>query len=116
HRPPGAKGGSAIAAKRSVMRKKPGGVAETAHSETSVEPDLSRPTRPYQVSGTYEPGDRIDHPKFGTGVVQSALSPGKIEVSFPEGRKVLAAAKPLSTLAPAGRAGPGPGPAPDGEL
>jgi hypothetical protein len=116
HRPPGDKAGGAIAAKRSVMSKKLLGASEPTRSVTAVEADLTKPTQPYHVSGRYEPGDRIDHPKFGTGVVQSALAPGKIEVSFPEGRKVLAAAKPVSTLAPGGRAGPGPGPAPEGEL
>jgi hypothetical protein len=32
--------------------------------------------------------------------------PGKVQVWFPEGRRVLAAAKPVSMLAKAGRAGP----------
>jgi hypothetical protein len=34
-----------------------------------VEPDLTRPIRPYQTSEIYSVGDRIDHQSFGTGII-----------------------------------------------
>ncbi len=55
-----------------------------------VEPDLSRPVRTYTMRDTYEPGERIEHPKFGRGVVESTSSPGKIDVFFQDGRRTLA--------------------------
>ena len=55
----------------------------------SVEPDLSRPIRPYQISDTYAVGDRIDHQSFGTGVIERVMSPSKVQVYFPEGQKML---------------------------
>ena len=63
-----------------------------------VEADTSRPSRPYKYTDTYQPGDRIEHPKFGHGVVELCSEPGKMQVFFAEGRRVLALAKPRSTL------------------
>jgi hypothetical protein len=63
-----------------------------------VEPDLSVPARPYRLNDVYEPRQRIDHPKFGVGVVESLPGPGKVEVCFPAGRRVLAQARAASSL------------------
>lgn len=79
------------AEKKAAASAKPKGKA-------TVEPDLSKPTRPYKFSDTFEPGERIDHVKFGTGVVEDILDGGKIEVFFPDGRRVLAIAKSGPTL------------------
>ncbi|HKA14248.1 MAG TPA: hypothetical protein VKH41_04460 [Myxococcota bacterium] len=54
-----------------------------------VEGDLSRPVRAYNVSDSYRAGDRIIHPKLGTGVVQGIAGPGKIRVLFDERHSVL---------------------------
>jgi hypothetical protein len=54
-----------------------------------IEPDLSRPVRGYTVREHYEPGDRIEHPKFGQGVVESLPDSGKMVVFFEEGRRTL---------------------------
>jgi hypothetical protein len=51
--------------------------------------DLTRQTRRYSASETFEIGDRVEHPTFGQGVVESSGDPGKITVFFPVGRKVL---------------------------
>ena len=66
--------------------------------EPMVAADTSRPMRPYRFSDTYQPGDRIEHPKFGHGVVELCNEPGKMQVFFAEGRRVLALAKPQSKL------------------
>jgi hypothetical protein len=64
-----------------------------------VQPDMSRPVRRYSPGESYTSGDRINHPTFGQGVVESSPGAGKIQVSFPSGRRVLAVAKAESTLA-----------------
>lgn len=61
--------------------------------------DPSKPTRPYAASGAYAPGERITHPQFGVGVVAGSPGAGKIDVVFPSGPRVLAAAKTASSLA-----------------
>lgn len=55
----------------------------------AVAADLTRPTRTYKVSERFAVGDRVEHPTFGTGVVESASEPGKMTVFFAAGRKVL---------------------------
>lgn len=99
HRAPGAAGASAprrrTAAGSAPARQAP---VVARIPKPAVEADLSRPVRPYSIKDVYEPGDRIDHPKFGTGVVESIASPGRITVFFPEGQKILAVAKPEATL------------------
>ena len=54
-----------------------------------VEPDLSRPIRPYQTSEVYAVGDRIDHQSFGTGIIERIMSPSKIQVYVSDGQKML---------------------------
>ena len=54
-----------------------------------VEPDLSRPIRPYQISEVYAVGDRIDHQSFGTGIIERVMSPSKVQVYFSDGQKML---------------------------
>jgi hypothetical protein len=54
-----------------------------------VEADPSRPIRSYSLSDSYRAGDRIAHPKLGTGVVQGTAGPGKIRVRFDERQSVL---------------------------
>jgi hypothetical protein len=61
-----------------------------------VVPDPSRPVRPYRLDQTYTTRDRIQHVKFGLGIVEGSPGPGKITVYFAEGRKILAQAEPPS--------------------
>jgi hypothetical protein len=58
----------------------------------AVPADLSKPSRPYRASESFEVGERIDHPSFGQGVIE-IVELGKITVFFATGRRVLAAAK-----------------------
>jgi len=80
------------AQKKAAAAAKPKGKA-------TVAANLDLPTKPYKFSDTFVSGQRIDHVKFGTGVVEDVLDGSKIEVYFPEGRKVLAIKKEESTLA-----------------
>jgi hypothetical protein len=59
-----------------------------------VDADLSRPPRSYLIFDSYEPGDRIEHPKLGTGVVQQVAGVGKIAVLFGEDTKLLVHERP----------------------
>jgi hypothetical protein len=61
--------------------------------------DPNKPPRTYAARDGYEPGERVTHPSFGTGVVTGAPAPGRVEVAFPSGARVLACAKAASTLA-----------------
>jgi len=63
--------------------------ARTELAEQVVEADLSRPVRGYNFSDSYSAGDRISHPKLGTGVVQGVAGPGKIRVRFDDQQSVL---------------------------
>jgi hypothetical protein len=54
-----------------------------------VEADLSIPPRAYGISETYAAGERIEHVKLGTGVVQGILGKEKILVLFGEDSKLL---------------------------
>lgn len=60
--------------------------------------DPSKPPRPYLPAQSFAPGERVTHPTFGSGVVTGSPGPGKVEIAFPIGRRVLAAAKAASTL------------------
>lgn len=57
-------------------------------AEQVVEADPSRPVRSYSLSDSYAPGDRIEHPKLGLGVVQAVAGPNKIRVRF-DGRNAI---------------------------
>jgi hypothetical protein len=59
-----------------------------------IEPHLTRPVRSYGPHESYQPGDRLQHPTLGLGVVQKAL-PGKVEVQFDGATSRLVAGRPL---------------------
>ena len=60
--------------------------------------DPNKPPRPYNALLAFAAGERVAHPTFGTGVVAGSPGPGKVEIAFPAGRRVLASAKQASTL------------------
>jgi hypothetical protein len=61
--------------------------------------DPSKAPRPYAASANYAAGERIAHPQFGVGIVAGSPGSGKVDVVFPNGPRVLAAAKTASSLA-----------------
>jgi hypothetical protein len=65
-----------------------------AQAEAIVEPDLSRPIRGYNLTESYQAGDRIQHPTLGTGVVQGGAGHGKILVRFDEKKSLLVHERP----------------------
>ncbi|MBX7083173.1 MAG: hypothetical protein K1X88_28460 [Nannocystaceae bacterium] len=78
---------SASGAKKSASRKP---AAPRRAEEPLIDPNLDLPVRDYAMSETYQTGERIEHPKFGQGVVESFPSPGKMNVFFEDGRRTLA--------------------------
>jgi hypothetical protein len=81
-----------VAEKKAAAAAKPVGRA-------TVKPDMKKEIRPYKFSDSYESGERIDHKKFGVGVIEDVLDGSKIEVFFDEGgRRVLAVKKAESSL------------------
>jgi hypothetical protein len=76
-----------------------------APAEVVVEPDLSRPVRPYSFTESFVAGDRIEHEQLGLGVVQGLAGPGKIIVLFGDKKAVLVHERPGSGAAAA--SGPG---------
>jgi hypothetical protein len=104
HRPPGGTKSSRSSKPRSSSTSSSGGRRKSAAQATpridepQVAANLAKPPQPYSFNETYEPGDRIEHPKFGSGVVEIAAEPGKIQVFFADGRRILAIAKRKSTL------------------
>jgi hypothetical protein len=100
HRPPG--GPVATSTPSDGARAKPRTARAKAAPAPAAPPpyDPERPPRPYRPTERFAPGDRIDHPTFGRGIVATLPEPGKIEVVFGAGeRRLLAQAKADSTLA-----------------
>ena len=79
---------------RKAVGSKKRASAKTSAGSPVVAADLSRPVRNYAMSESYRAGDRIDHPKFGHGVVDATPHPGKMMVHFPSGRRTLAHERP----------------------
>ncbi len=96
--------GAAAAAKLPAAIRPPKAAKEARESSSSsrspverfekpsVAADMSKPSKPYRASEAFEVGERLDHPTFGSGVVEIA-EPGKVTVFFAAGRRVLAQAK-----------------------
>ena len=45
--------------------------------------------RPYAMQEHFAPGESVDHPSFGSGIVKEFLPPDKIRVLFRDGLKLL---------------------------
>ena len=76
-------------ARAGKLKPKPKSRPKANEEDQLVEPDLSRPPRAYGIRESYEPGDRIEHPTLGLGVVQSIAGVGKISVLFDDKRSLL---------------------------
>jgi hypothetical protein len=59
-----------------------------------IEADPSKPPRKYDMHESYDPGDTIEHPTLGTGVVQGVTGRGKISVRFGDEMKPLIHERP----------------------
>lgn len=57
--------------------------------EEVIEADLDLPVRSYGTGEEYTPGERIEHPILGIGVVQAIAGPEKVRIRFEETDKIL---------------------------
>jgi hypothetical protein len=78
-------------AKKKATRKR----APAVPAGPLVEPNKSLPIKPYAVSDTYQPGERIEHKTFGAGVIEQVMGPLKVRVFFEDGQKILIQGKTL---------------------
>jgi hypothetical protein len=111
HRPPGgvaARKPRTPSSSSSPRRSALGSGSLAKAPPATFAPDPSLPIRTYSMRETFRPGEQIKHPRFGVGLVERSADPGKISVLFTDGRKILAQAKPDSTLTPGGAASPMP--------
>ena len=57
--------------------------------QTNVADRDSREFVPYSIHATFEPGQLIDHPKFGWGYVKETLASQKLCILFKDGPRTL---------------------------
>jgi hypothetical protein len=88
--------GESPARATSGRRPRPRAAAAAAPPIPTFDP--SKPPRPYAATQSFVTGERVVHATFGTGVVVGSPGPGKAEIAFPVGRRILASAKTASTL------------------
>ena len=86
--------GDSAAASKATKTSKPassrsGGRTQRGRQASVFSIPEGRPVKAYDMSAIFSEGDVINHPKFGLGAVETALSPNKIEVRFQEGKKIL---------------------------
>ena len=62
--------------------------SRSAKKEGPADADAGGPLRPYSMQDKFAVGDRVDHPKFGLGVVMEVRF-GKIDVKFGRELKTL---------------------------
>ena len=82
--------GESTAAPRVHRRTGEASTPAAKGSKPMVAADLSQAPVPYTASGAYKPGQRIDHPAFGPGVVERVLATNKVQIFFATGSRVLA--------------------------
>lgn len=97
YKPPEGKAAQVAPAARATTTraKAAGGVKKSARAADGpiVKAAANREIRDYRASERYSTGDRIAHATFGEGIVELSPGPGKIQVWFDGGRKILVAAK-----------------------
>ncbi|NBO65321.1 MAG: hypothetical protein EBU88_10855 [Acidobacteria bacterium] len=74
--------------KAASTRSSSGKSVKPTKKDSVLEPDGSGPLRPYSMQDRFTIGDRIEHPKFGVGVVMEVRF-GKIDVKFGREQRTL---------------------------
>ena len=62
--------------------------SKSSRKEAALDPDGNGPLRSYSMHDKFSIGDRIDHPRFGVGVVVDVRF-GKIDVKFGREQRIL---------------------------
>lgn len=90
HAPPSPRAEPAERPAKKARAERPpkAGTAEAAWAEQLAAASKGS-GRPYAATEFFKPGQVMDHPAFGPGVVQRLLGPGKILVLFRDGARTL---------------------------
>ncbi len=67
-------------------------VAREQSWEKAVSGKSPRDFKPYRVSGTFQSGELVRHPKFGDGIVTRIADAHKVEILFKDEARTLAQA------------------------
>jgi hypothetical protein len=67
-------------------------IAREQSWEKAVSGKSPRDFKPYRVSGTFQSGELIRHPKFGDGIVTRIADAHKVEILFKDESRTLAQA------------------------
>jgi hypothetical protein len=98
--------GSGPAVSSSSASAKAGKAGKKAPSATTKSPSPAREWQtnvadrdsadfvPYSIHKTFEPGQLVSHPKFGSGYVKEALASQKLCVLFKDGPRTLVHGRP----------------------
>lgn len=67
------------------------GTRDAHHGEYLAKLEASDPSlaRKYSLQGTFAKDELVDHPRFGTGIVLSVPSAGRVEILFKDGVRLL---------------------------
>lgn len=87
-KPKGPEPGKPIRKYMSKEQQKAAAAAATYEQALAAAGD--EPGTPYSIRTTFEIGEKIDHKKFGNGVVIGMISPQVIEVAFADATRRLA--------------------------
>lgn len=60
-----------------------------AEWERAMEQAAGLPAKAYTLDGSFDAGEKVDHPMFGPGLVKRLISPNKMEVVFEKEVKVM---------------------------
>ncbi len=91
---PGASSASSVASSSSKSTKKASSVSAKSQSparewQTNVADRDSADFVPYSIHTTFEPGQLVSHPKFGSGYVKETLASQKLCILFKDGPRTL---------------------------
>lgn len=93
YRPKGGKAKSKSSSRSTSATKKSSTRSMSKSNEPLVPANMDKDVQRYTISTQFNVGDRIEHKKFGLGVVEMELPDKKIQVFFYEGRRVLVHAR-----------------------
>mgnify|MGYP006285271723 CR=1 FL=1 len=80
---------SSSAQSKSKKSKKPEEPVIDSEWQRQMEGRNPADALPYSMEGRFRPRDLLDHPQFGTGVVQKIVQQNKMNVIFQDGLKQL---------------------------
>ena len=75
--------------KRLPAKSKKKTISPLEEWEKTMEQAKDAPTKVYAQDGSFGEGEKVDHSKFGLGLITKIIQPNKMEVIFEEGTKLM---------------------------